>query len=277
MALTTVLAPWLGEDIGVDQDRGASKRLRFSYRVTGDWETIGVNRLTEAINAPGIPKWGSAPNSTSQLRVVTKNARFLGREIQEVVVTIEYQAVGDTGGTRLNEFVFTYASGLSQIPVQRDFFGNYTTAAYQYPLDDPDYPGAFEIQVADLIRQQPFFTIYATGLLARQYPLQTVERWIGRVNAFGWGGVPAGWAMITSVVPQPHNLAAPVPVWQFEFEIQVTPLGWSQEAIFRDPRSNRPPADVMPGVGIVTYWLNPSDDFNEIFPSVLFAAPQPSE
>jgi hypothetical protein len=270
---TVSATPWLSEDIGVEMERGASKRLSFAYHVIGPWIQGGVNRLAEAINASGIPAWGAAPNPGSQLRVVNKNARFVQNDIDQVIVTVEYQAVGDTGGTRLNEFVFTYAGGVNQIPVQRDAFGNFTTVGYQYPSDDPDFPDVFEVQVADLVRQQPFFTIYATGLLAREYPLQTIEQWIGRVNAFGWGGVPPGWAMMTSIVPRPHNLAAAVPVYQFEFEIQVNPLGWSEDAIFRDPRTGRPPANVVPGVGVVTYALNPSRDFNELFPSVLFAAP----
>lgn len=245
------------------EDRGAMVQMVREVLVTG-LTTADFGVLPEALNTAGVPAIGSSPTGYANLVLVKRSPQLVPDSKTNVRVTLEYVSQREAGYA----FRFSGGASLRQITTQTTANGNSLYVSHTYPGDDPDWPSETKSQGGECQVMLTDEDLRATGILAEDYPHRLVYRWTKCLNSTAWaGGAPYRW-MCTGVTFEPHDMGATPPTWEFTFTFQYNdePFGWRPRYTYIDPRTGRPPIDLVEGVGKKTLNWYPTGDFNTLFP-----------
>jgi len=201
--------------------------------------------LWACFNDPGVPRYGDYAPGNTNLICVSRKIKLLPNCKTKGEVICDYATLPDS-----NSFIFSGGTSLGGAETQLDKFGNQIVVAHQWPSDDHDYPNEAHFQGCDLNVMMPQTTLTATGQLPVDYPDLLSELWVGSMNATPWAGSAAYRYLCTRCdFKGLDNGIGRQRRWLFTFEFQKKLTGWIPQTFFIDPRTNKPPRWLIPGVG----------------------------
>lgn len=247
-------------DLACKEEDGAIRWLKREFLVAGltDGDS-GI--LGTALGSTAIPSYGDAATDYPNLIAVRRNAAILHKD--KVRVEVEYEAKGDSHSA----FWWRGSGTLRQKQSQVDGTGAAVTVSHTFPSDDPDYGGqGAQTQGGDVTVSVPGYELTARGVVSRYVPEALAMAWETTVNLYYWrGGPPRTWCCV-NVEHEPHDMGTTPPKWMFTFSFQYDPDGWDPVAAYVDPRTGRPPANLIEGVGIKRVEWHRAIDFGILFP-----------
>lgn len=250
------------EQLEASETEGNIDFLRRRFLATG---AVGNDStvLWEALNAVGIPRANEWAPGNTNLVCTGRQVRLLQNSKHRLEVVCEYRPIGSTN----TNFIFSGGTRLAQESTQVDRFGNQIFVGHVWPSDDPHYPSQTQLQGLDLVVLQPQATMQAVGQLQVAYPDYVSRLWTGSMNAAAWSGAgPYEW-MCVGCDWDPLDVGyGRLRRWQFRFEFQHRPTGWTPQTWFIDSRTSKPPKDLVPGFGIKNVDWYGILDFNILFP-----------
>lgn len=236
--------------VDLTEESGVITSMSRKYLVTGitgsDW-----TNLTDALDAASVPVVNDAAGANTNLVVLNRRVESIPGSPSKAYVTIEYVDYARS----LNNFVPVGESSLKQLQTQNDAYGNQIIVEH----DTIQQGGEVSVFAPDPV-------LRLTGVLFTDYPQVTVATWVNHVNWFGWNGGAAGTWLCTNVSYEPMDISQSPKWWRFTFSFQYDALGWNPQAVYIDPQTGKPPADIVAGVGIVNVEWYPTHLFNAQFP-----------
>lgn len=275
-----VIPERLGSVHAVEVD-GALSSLTRTFRVTGLTKQsagYGYLALAEAANAvyasgfPGVTVGGILPGTGYGNLVLSKvTPKILDVDATVCDVELEYVPVSSAAYYP----VFQGSSSLKQVTTEKDYLGEQILVEHTFPDDDVDFGLNTTFNPSDTTPKPvlqggevsiliPAAEQELTIMISTNTPMNYCLAYLGRINGFSWGGsAPYQW-ICSDASYTIHNLASSPVTWKFSFKFQYDPLGWPKNAIFVDPRTGKPPQDLVPGEGIVEVNCYEVADFNTI-------------
>jgi hypothetical protein len=262
MAVVVDIAPFT--TLEAAEEKGALVRLVRQTLVTGLTDAAYTN-LWEAlddIDGAGFTV-GTVLTEEANLILTNRRARVVGNSPSKVEVTLEYlrQGIDSPNGVILG------GSSLRQITSEKDFFGVQITTSHTYPDTDEEFGGETLTQGSPINPLYPQMTLRGIVRVQQDFPHLYASEWIGHVNSTQWAGLNAGKMIVSNVQWMPFDFSTTPKTWEFTFEFQGDPRGWQPSVFFVDPRTGKPPVDLVAGTGTKTVSWYPTRDFNTVFPN----------
>lgn len=256
----------------LEETDGVVTSLTRVFRVT-DVTGSDYNKAFTALNAAGIPAFNSSPSGLSNLVLTRRSVSLVGSEKDAFDVTCEYQIFGTAEVDRW----FSGSTTLQQISTENDNSGNQILLEHTYPDDDPDFGINTDFNPTDTpvaVKQggeisvfSPTSTITSTHIQNTNSPTNIALGWVGHVNSKSWGGSGTRQWMCTDVSHESLDIDSSPEQWKMTFEFQYKSEGWTPTALFIDPRTGRPPQNLIDDEGIKDIFWHPERDFNTLFPT----------
>jgi hypothetical protein len=249
----------LTTNASISESGGRLSGLSVEYLVENLVGT-GANRLHEALGASDIPRYGQAYDSDANLIVTSRQADLAGEDCPDkALVSISYSSVTASG----YGFQWSGSASLSQTSIQFTPTQGELKVTHTWPDDDPDWPGEEKIQVAEAQVLQSQHALTGTGTIPLNNPHIKAQALLGAVNDGVWmGGEPETW-MCMSVSHEPIDLTSSPNQHRFTIEMHWRPDTWLTEVTFIDPRTGRPPPDLIYNIGIIPVIWHPKIDFSD--------------
>lgn len=250
------------EDLEGSEVEGFFDSATRKFLATGAAAT-DAQILTEAFGAAGVPSAGAFFPGNTNLVCVGRRVRLVRNSNRNVEIICQYQRLGTTR----SGFIFSGSTSLSQEVTQLDRNGNQVFVSHTWPAYDEDFPNQTHIQGSDTAVLAPQATLTATGQLQVAFPDMVGNLWVGSMNSTFWAGAdPYSW-LCTRVDFSPLQVGfGQFRWWEFTFEFQRRQGGWIPRVFFIDPRTGKPPPNLVPGVGYKPVDWYGSLNFNIIFP-----------
>ena len=166
---------------------------------------------------------------------------------------------------------------MSLLEIQYDNQGSQILLSHIFPDDDKDFglgtvfnPSQTPqpvLQGGEINVFSPTATIQSTQIILTNSPTNVALAWVGHVNSQSWGGSGLRQWMCTDVTYDSLDIDTSPEKWKMTFEFQYKSEGWTPTALFIDPRSGRPPQNLIDGVGIKDIFWHPQRNFNTLFPT----------
>jgi len=254
------------EDLSCREQGGVVVELRRKALVRGvsrvDWTV-----LTAALQASGVPQPNQPLPEDINLYLESRDARVIDKEIVEVI--LNYRRVGRSVFRRdLNEFSVQIGTSLSQVPTNVDAYGQPMNVEHTFSghpiFGDETFPQGLTLNV-----DVPQTVVRIAGTLATSYPDIITRGWTNYLNADYWlNDAPGTWLCVRCDAELLER-GLVTSLWMFTFEFQNQSEGWQPQGVFIDASeygANRPPADIVSGVGSKQFTWYPSRTFYDWFP-----------
>lgn len=269
MAATAVLNH-LGNAISIKEDQGSIVEAVTSAHITGITGASATARFQDcytALDSAGATV-GSSTTEYTALRLTNRDIQFESNQNTTAIAILTYQTVG-LGFETVGTFYPEISSSLQQVPTQFDVFGNQIAVSHTYASDDKNFPSETLDVTATVNQYFPQAVITYKGIEQSDVPILLQQEYIGRTNSAFWNGGEANtWlcADITATARDLSRIGGKPYEWDWNFSFQYDPAGWAPQAIYIDPQTNKPPTNLVDGVGIKNVITQPSVDFNVLFP-----------
>lgn len=210
-----------------------------------------ADRLRAAVEAAGIPRIGDAhPTITSlyaqRLDVVPDGATA-------AVVTIHYRSRAAEMG---QPPVVEVGSSVVQTTTDTDDTGERVTVSYSPTGETADT----KTQGARLSVMAPQTTLrFARTEDAN--PLAKARSFVGTINRTAVFDSDAGTWLCTAIGGRSTGGGG---AYEVTYEFQYQDQGWQPTASYTDPQTNRPPSDVVDGLGVKTVHIYREKEFKEL-------------
>lgn len=244
-------------------DRGSDAGFTKRFHVTGatgtDHELI-YNALADS----AVPAINDELSGHTNLVCQRRSARVIPNSSNSVEVVCEYVPKHEAG----IDFVFSGESSIAETEVTRDRFGFSLYVQHTFTTDQSagELAGLTITQGSSPSVFKALTTLRATGKLQRDLPQVETAQWVGHTNSAAWASGPSRTWLCTRADFVPLDLSTSPKTYLFTFEFQHDPQGVNPLIYFVDPRDNKPPPDLIDGVGIKIPAVYPERDFNEQFP-----------
>ena len=267
--MATLTSPHILESpVSVQEEGGVITGLTTVIRVTAISGSTVTGRLQDvytALDSGGYTSFSSTAEYT-HLSLMRRDVEFLRNQTNIADVTLEYKARGIGGFAPIGEFTARLSSSLQQIETQFDVFGNQIILQHTYAADDENFAGQTKYVTVSVPQMFPQGEVIYDGLVYLSNPIAFRNTYLGHINTYNWnGGQPTTW-LCTDIMIEPHTWNNSLILWRVSITFQFDPSGWNQLAIFTDPTTNKPPIDLVEGLGIVQIQTQPYADFWEIIP-----------
>jgi len=259
------------EDLDLDEQWGVVVGLTRKVIVTG---LTGVTYATmyAALDAAGVPNHGANLDNGkgTSLQVVGRRVKMI--DIDKAHVTVSYGMFNGQGQKLYADGIANRnVSGKMRMSVSQKDTNLYRPGgtgpkelilvSHTYPDDDPDYAGRTIVQSGTVNVNIPQSTFTIEGVKETLAPWQMARSLIGSINDRVWMGEGPGTWMCTGVEWEYRKAQN----FFMRFEFQHDSDGWNPTAVFIDDRTDRPPVDVVDGVGVVTVsYFRPVDYVQEL-------------
>lgn len=247
------------ETLSMKEKWGVVTEVKRRAVVTGltgvDWSV-----MYQALTAAGVPVRNSFLDGASHLHLVDRDVNMVSANIANVDLT--YGMFNDRG--QLLEWFGEFGNGQwgqnavagkMSVSVEQKKTNLYReggfgpeqqiTVSHKYPNEDPDYSNINKTQSGevDVYIPQRNFTI--DGAKYTGNPRRIAAEVVGAINYFFWMGEPPHTWMCTEAAWEYRQ----VPATFMSFTFQHNPDTWNPTAVFIDNRTDKPPEDLIPGVG----------------------------
>jgi len=262
--MASVTARPIVSNLSATEEESIVSSLVCEYMVTGlTSDTTYI--LQEALLTSGVPQPASYAPGDYNMILCNRYPSLIEGTTDSVLVRCEYKSIAEARST----FIFSGGTSLVQITTQVDIYGNLIEVAHTFPAEaDPDYSGQTKFQGGDVPVMIPQTTLTCVGRLPVDFPDEISRYWTGSYNSQFWAGSPAYTWLCTRCDFVGKDLALNRQhYWEFTWEFQHNPQTWIPIAIYTDPRSGKPPADLVYGTGYKEVEWYGLIDFNELFPN----------
>lgn len=255
------------------EDRGIIRNLSYTLNVSGVTDT-DEGAIAQILNATSVPAVGESPENYSNLVCTKRVAKVVDGEQSRGEVDLEFERKSEVAfifwsGLGVNSgslFVFSGGTSLVQDITQLNGYGNQVSVSHTFPSDDDDYPSETKTQGADVPVRTPRSTVTARGLLRTGYPDVIASAFTGYINSTWWAGkAPYTW-QCSSVTWDPVILNTSPRVFEFTFTFEYNPFTHMPFVYYRDERTGRAPANLVPNTGMGYVDFYPAMNFNYFFP-----------
>lgn len=211
----------------------------------------GITHLKQAMDHPDLPRVGQVHPDMDQLVVQSITAKPDGPNA--AIITISYH---NPAGNNSDKPQVKVGSALRQQLTETDFSGNRITVAYSSSGSDENMitQGA---RVA-VLRPQTELTL---SRLETTHPARTARIYAGTINRSSiFDGAPGTWLCTAIHGNSDDGGQTFLVTYQFQFDSE----GWQPTVSYTDPKTNRPPADLVPGIGIKQVMLYRDEEFKNL-------------
>jgi hypothetical protein len=210
----------------------------------------GITHLKQALEHPDLPRIGHPHPSLPELVVRSVTAKPDGPNA--AVITIAYHNPAGNG----DQPKIAIGTALRQQLTETDLAGNRITVAYSATGDDLDMVTQ-GVRVAAL---RPQTELSFTRLQAT-HPAKSARIYAGTINRTAiFEGEPGTW-LCTSIDGKSEDGGTNFLVtYQFQYNAD----GWQPAVSYTDPKTNRPPADLVAGVGIKQVSIYRQEEFKNL-------------
>lgn len=235
------------------------RRILVEYLTDTDYGS-----LFDAINATGVPNYGDSVTEASNLMVTNKEAKMLDSTLAEVIVTYEpkdqIQRFAETSKANLR-------ASLNQLPTNKDKDGDTTFVEHEFPGDDPDplFAGLTKTQGGQWDKFSPQVALHFEGTQQVSDIVGLALSVMNKTNDATWMGGGAGTWMCTGVEADVNNSGLSPIDYLLKLEFQYNPDGWDPTIVYVDPRTGRPPVDLVPDTGFKVVAAYDRIDFDTTF------------
>ncbi len=210
----------------------------------------GITDLQQALDHPDLPRIGQAHPEVHQLVVQSITAKPDGPNA--AIITINYHSPAG----RSEQPKVSVGTALRQELTETDLAGNRITVAYSQTGDAANMvtQGA---RVAVLKPQ----TEMSLTRLQTTHPARTARMYAGTVNRTAiFEGEPGTW-LCTSIDGESEDGGV---TFLVTYRFQYNSQGWQPTVSYTNPKTNRPPADLVAGVGIKKVSLYRQEEFKNL-------------
>jgi hypothetical protein len=252
------------EELGVPVEY--RRRLLVTGLSAGSGASMLTSRIAEAKTALSSAGFGffTSPTGLNGLKLVNYEYSTIDEENSKLAVTVTYinrrDAVGPVG-----TWTPIISGTLQQIQTAKDYLGFPISVQHDYPSWDPNFPGERVAQGGRVTQQLPLVEITYRGLIQPASALLEKFKYLGRINASTWLYGPRGTWMCTNFNTTIHDAGTSPTTWLAEVTFQAEPNGWFPLAVFTDPVTGVPPANLT-SFGIQRVWTQPYAEFNQLIP-----------
>lgn len=253
------------EDYEAVEEEGHVVSVTRKFIGTGAASSTLAALTNEAFTSSSFPSRGDTLPGNTNLVCTGRRVRLLTNSNRSIEITCQYLPLGQSKST----FIFSGSTTLSQDATQLDRYGNQIYVSHTFPNDDPDedYAGETKNQGIDLTVFMPQTTLTATGQLQVAYPDYVSRYWVGAMNGTFWAGADPYYWMCTRVDFSPLDVGfGRFRYWEFTFEFQHRQTGWIPQIFYIDPRTGKPPINIVPNVGAKYIDWYSAIDYNYLFP-----------
>lgn len=252
-----------------DERNGIAQSVTMRYLVTGlTYSTPAI--IDEAMAATGIPSAGAQLATHPQLVVTSRSFEAIDGNLSKGYIDITYERYGRDNNYQIDSGTYQWnlrlLGGLQQVETNNDIYGNEITVSHTWPAEDDTYGGDTLTQGATVAITEAQPMIEITGMMQIDYPMLLKLNWENYVNSDTWAGLaPRVWLCQSFEFTLSDPSASPY-LWEFTAQFQANINGWDQIAYYTDPRTGKPPPNLVADTGYVrpeTYFSRP---FNELFP-----------
>jgi hypothetical protein len=209
------------------------------------------DRLKQALGARGLPAVGQPHPTIANLYVHALSAEPNGPDA--AVVTIRYVSRGAQAGSLP---LVRIGSSLTQTTTDIDADGRRITVSYS-PTGEESAERTQGMRVA--IRS-PQTTLQFTRS-EQASPLAKARRFVGRINRTAvFDSGPGTW-LCTAITGQSIDGGT---TFEVTYAFQHDARSWQPTVSYIDPKTNRPPADLIDGVGSRTVRVYEEAEFKEL-------------
>jgi hypothetical protein len=237
-----------------DEEDGRIVRLVRLYRVI---EVSGTDYrvLTNALGESAIPEYGdklATPSELGNLIVTKREARLVDGDQATVDVIVTYEHFEHDGQSFENppegQFVPEGDASLQQVTSNLDRDGGTISVEHTY-VGDAKFGNDTKTQGGTVSFQQPQRVIRLTGRKITNRPWLVSTSIVGKLNNVAWYGAAAETWICSRVSYRAADVTGATNVYYFTFEFTNNPDGWQPFVTFIDPRTGKPPTDLVAGTG----------------------------
>lgn len=266
--MATLTAPHLLESpVSIREESGVVTELTTTIRITGISGATVTARLQNAYDALDSGGYTSFSTTTvyTHLILADRSIQFLRGDNAIADATLTYKQRGQVPGA-VGTFNARLSSSLQQIDTQFDIDGNQIVLQHTYPADDENFPGETKYVTATVPQMIPQGEAIYTGIFTITNPIAFRNTYLGHINSVYWnGGEPGTW-LCTDIQIEMHTYNVSATLWNVSITMQYDPSGWGQIAVYTDPTTNKPPIDIVEGLGYLSIQTQPYANFWEIIP-----------
>ncbi len=259
----------LDKPVSVKEEAGIVTEMTATYLVTdisGATVSAKFVDVGTALDAGGLTVFSSTAEYTN-LRLMSRSVEFLDGEPDKAWATLVWKALGFGGFNNAGSLVVRGSGSLQQVNTNFDVYGNQIIVSHTYASDDPgSFAGQTKVVTAEVQQLFPQNELIYEGIMQLAAPILFQQSYQGYVNSTWWnGGAPNTW-LCTNVEFEQHNTGLVPPSYRVSMSFQYDSSTWNPIAIYKDPETNKPPIDIVDGVGVVTVYTQPETDFWQIIP-----------
>jgi hypothetical protein len=211
----------------------------------------GITQLRQALEHANLPRVGQAHPDIEDLVARSITAKPDGPNA--AIITIDYH---NPAGSNNDIPQVKVGSALRQQSTETDLSGNRITVAYSASGEDTD----LSIQGARVAVLRPQ-TELTFSRLETTHPASTAKTYAGTVNRSNiFDGGPGTW-LCTAISGNSDDGGQ---TFLVTYLFQYNAEGWQPIVSYTDPKTNRPPADLVGGVGIKRVTLYRDEEFKNM-------------
>lgn len=248
-----------GQTANTQQEADVSLTRRFQV---GDLEGTTFAALYEALDVAGMPADGDVAPGHANLVVLRRRVAIHPTDAKRAIVDVDYVPKFDAKF----DAIFEGGTSLKQIQTEKDRFGRPIVLQHTWPNDDADWPNRTDQQGASVTVFDPETTLQTTVKTTEDFPHYISSQWGKSINSRPWSGGPRGTWMVSAVDFVPIDTDASPREYLFRWVFQWNVREWDPEVFFIDPRTNRPPPNLVQGLGFFSIRWYPFIDFSSLFP-----------
>lgn len=255
-----------------DERLGGIRRLVRKALVSGLTDTTWA-AITSALDASSLPQYEShLTEDTSKqaydLVLVERRVKVIDKDKAEVELVYEnFADLEENLDTPRGGYVTgEVRCNLQQKTSNLDINGDQVTVSHTYPADDPNHPSETLTQGGEFQYYEPERTIFIRGIKQTRSPWLIANAIVGQVNAYAWSGEAARTWLCTGCTWKlswagAYSGGLRRNRYYMTFEFQHNPDTWDPTVTFIDDVTNKPPANLVEGVGYGTVIKMESADF----------------
>jgi hypothetical protein len=260
--MATVIADTL-RTLEIEERHGAVVRMVRECLVTGltntnaDYRTVGA-----ALDAEGMPGPSSFPTGYTNLVLQSRTAKL--EPDNQTVARVELVYVERSQDQY--HWVWSGSTSLTGTTTQVNMLNQPLSVSHTWPAGDEDWPSETHTQGAEASVMDACAEMSCTGVISVDIPYRIAYEYTGSQNMTAWMGLRAGQWLCSGCSWKVHDASTSPRQWQYTFTFQAAKSWWPQ-IVFIDPRTGRPPANLIVGTGIkwVDWYLDV--DFNVRWPT----------
>lgn len=211
----------------------------------------GITNLKEALEHPNLPHVGHRHPQLENLVVKDITAKHNGPDT--ATITINYH---NPSGSSSDKPQVKVGSALRSQTTETDLAGNRITVAYSASGNDKDL--TTQGSRVSVLRSQ---TELSFARVESIHPALRAKKYAGTINRTTiFEGVPGTW-LCTSISGKSDDGGL---TFLTTYLFQYNESGWQPIISYTDPKTNRPPADLVAGIGIKVVTLYREEDFKNL-------------